>query len=92
MSDEFKVHVYKDAKTAIKAASQGTQKTVLTAIQQLRSAPAERRKEIQHLQDVLYCKYRYRTDGFRLIYEIVEDRGIVAILDAGPRANIYQQR
>lgn len=53
------------------------------------SARPHRGPRVTHLKPPLLCSRRWRTAGYRLLYDILEDNGVVHIFDADVRGDIY---
>lgn len=85
----YKVVFYKEAAKYYSKLDAAKQKRIDAAINELLEDPFEG-PHIKKLKGRLEGKYRYATDGLRIIY-VVETENKIVYLDAiGPRGDVYK--
>ena len=85
----YNIELYKQAAKYYEKLDRKTQRRINTAIDMMATNPHEG-PHIRKLKGRLDGKYRYDTDGLRIIYFVNEGDKTIYIEAIGPRGDIYK--
>ncbi|MCY3413245.1 MAG: type II toxin-antitoxin system RelE/ParE family toxin [Candidatus Heimdallarchaeota archaeon] len=77
----------KNAAKFLKDADKRTQELILGILEELRQFP----REGKILRGNLSGKFSWRVGKFRIIYQIIENRLVIYVINIGLRKNIYEK-
>ena len=82
MAKRYEIDLVIDAKEDLRQLRPFDRQKVITAIEQhLTFGPkTESRSRIKRLQQPMWAEFRLRVNGFRIYYNVYDDRGIVEVL------------